>query len=187
MRRGWNPRRLSIALGALIGLAAALPPASAAADGVGIVVAKTVDSSAIAPVLSQTFAVDRTNAVPADTLTYSGQVGNTLTNMVLSGHITAENPSSAVSTVASYFDQFEACTANCSTDHATWRALAGFGAAIAGYTPAANPTVTTGLTLAATPTASSGVTYPATGDRILGTQFGVQTVGGWNYQATVAL
>ncbi len=144
--------------------------------------AKTVLSAALTPSLGLTLAVDRTSAIPGDTLTYSGTVTNSGATLTLSGDFAASATGSSTATVRSYWDNVAT-----SLDSTNWAALAGTAGAQSGYTPAVAAPITSGLTLTSTPVTASGVTYPTSGDPLLGTTIASGSSALWHYTASVPL
>lgn len=158
------------------------------AGNAGFHLTKTVSGATITPVLSLTLAVDRSTAIPGDTLKYSGSVSNSGDSWAVSGQFTAESHLDSDATVASYWDEVQYCLTGCGeglNDH--WTALAGTAAAQSGYSPATPPGIATGLTLKATPAPEANVTYPTGTDTILGTAIAAGATAIWTYTATIAL
>src|SRR5438270_4041839 len=166
-----------------------LPTGAWASTGnAGVKVSKTVDSATLEPVLSLSFAVDRTTAIPGGTLTYSGQLSNLSSSLGVGGRIASESHGDVTSTVAYYFDQLEYCLQGCGNGLSPqWTAIAGMQAVQVGYAPVVSADSTTGLTLTATGVPSSGVAYPDSGDALLGTQVPPKDVAIWKYQAAFTL
>jgi len=203
----------------VVALLAPLWPARVAAnDGeAGITLRKTIDSTALTPVLALGLTVDKPQAIPGDTLTYTASVTNPAALLSLRGKFTARSHGDAETTVVYYWEELQGCakpaeqdpearvahgglragSANteptdqdeCDSEEANphWKALAGFVASQPNYVPLEPPTLATGMTLTATSLASPGVTYPASGDPILGTRIGPKAIAAWQYQATVRL
>ena len=181
------------AAAALLVLTAAGSPAGAVNSNLHL--GKTVSSASDAPVLGLTLAVDRSAAIPRDTLTYTAVVSNTGSVVSLAGDLTVQNTDATTATLASYFDavattNISHCGAGSPNDGqntSQWAPLAGAAAAAGGYTPVQGAPIGTGLALTATPVPAPGVVYPASGDPILGTQIAPGAQATWHYTATIAL
>lgn len=135
----------------------------------------------IAPVLKLTLAVDKSAAIPGDTLTYSSTVTNTGATLAFSGTDFAQNNGNIAATVSAYYDDLEYY----STASKGWVALAGTAASTG--TPVVTPPIKTGMTFSATGVTANGVTYPSSGDPILGTQINTTATAAWNFQASVSV
>jgi len=178
---------------ALLVLTAAGSPAGAANSNLHL--GKTVTSASDAPVLGLSLAVDRSSAIPKDTLTYTAVVSNTGSVLTMAGDLTVQNTDATTATIASYFDAVAttaishcgAGSANDGQDTSQWAPLAGAAAATDGYTPVQASPVASGLRLTLTPVPANGVVYPASGDPILGTQIGPGAQATWHYTAVIAL
>src|SRR6478672_10532911 len=156
---------------------------------------KTVSSASNAPVLGLTLAVDRSSAIPRDTLTYTAVVSNAGSVLSMAGDLTVQNTDATTATVAAYFDAVAttaishcgAGSPNDGQDTSQWAPLAGTAVSADGYTPVQASPIGSGLHLTATPVPASGVVYPASGDPILGTQIAPGAIATWHYTATIAL
>jgi hypothetical protein len=155
----------------------------------GIHLEKTVESTSLDPVLALTLQTDRSQAIPGDTITYSGAVTNTGARLGFSGRFTAAAHADTDANVVSYWDELQTCLTGCGNGVADphWTALVAFVASQPKYVPVQPPAVSSGLSLTATPAPMTGVTYPASGDTILGTDIGPQAIAIWKYQASVTL
>lgn len=167
-------------------------PASVGAEGnAGLHLHKAVDpfQLTIAPAIGVTLGVDKSSAIPGDTLTYTAVVSNPTATLGMGGYINAQAVASTDANVAYYWDELEYCAQGCGTGAANpnWTALAAFEAGQAGYQPVTTPALHTGMSLAATSVTRSGVTYPTGGDPILGTQISPSATATWTYRATVVL
>jgi RHS repeat-associated protein len=178
---------------ALLVLAAAGSPVGAANSNLHL--GKTVTGASDAPVLGLTLGVDRSAAIPKDTLTYTAVVSNTGSVLSMAGDLTVQNTDATTATIASYFDAVAttaishcgAGSPNDGQDTSQWAPLAGSAAATDGYTPVQASPVGSGLRLTATPVPAAGVVYPASGDPILGTQIAPGAQATWHYTATITL
>ena len=166
-------------------LLALLPPVNAAAGtgNASINLSKTISATALNPVLGLTLTVDKTSAIPADTLTYSAQASNTGATLGVSGAFKALNNGNIAAAVAAYYDEVEYQAPSGSA----WTPLAGFQASQSGYTMVSPSPITSGMVLKATGMPSSGITYPSSGDPIVGTQLNTSSTATWSYQASIAL
>jgi len=154
-------------------LGAGAAPASAA--NANLHLGKTVTTATDSPVLGLTLAVDRTSAIPRDTLTYTAVVTNTGSVLQVAGDLTAQNTEATTAVVASYFDAISTasnshCGAGGDNDGQNttpqWSPFVGTGASLSGYTPVQASPVSSGLRLTVTPVPAAGVVYPASGDPI---------------------
>ena len=164
----------------LVGLTPSLP-ATAGTGNASINLTETLGAPTIAPVLKLTLAVDKSAAIPGDTLTYSSTVTNTGATLAFSGTDFAQNNGNIAATVSAYYDDVEYY----STASKGWVALAGTAASTG--TPVVTPPIKTGMTFSATGVTANGVTYPSTGDPILGTQINTTATAAWNFQASVSV
>ncbi len=202
----------------MVALLAPLWPARVAAnDGeAGITLRKTVDSTILTPLLALSLSVDKPQAIPGDTLTYSVSLTNPGADLTLRGKFTARSHGDADTTVVYYWDELQGCSKSAEQDQEAtvahgglragsntepngedecdnedgnphWKPLAGFVASQPNYQPLQPPVLGTGMTLTATSLASPGVTYPVSGDPILGTHIGAKAIAAWQYQAAVRL
>src|SRR6266851_7102097 len=94
-------------------LASQVPPAFASSGNAGIHLEKTVDATSLNPVLALTLHANRQQAIPSDTLTYSGTVTNTGATLGLSGRFTAASNADTDATVAYYWDELQTCLTDC--------------------------------------------------------------------------
>ena len=88
----------------------------ASADGnAGVHLHKFVDpvQLTINPGIAASLAVDKSSAIPGDTLTYTAVVTNPTATFGMGGYIDAESVASAEATVAYYWDQLEICATGC--------------------------------------------------------------------------
>jgi uncharacterized repeat protein (TIGR01451 family) len=145
-------------------------------------IAKTYTSAKLTPALGLTLTADKSNAIPGDTITYSGTVTNTGAALVLSGDFLANGTGTATTIVAGYWDEFAT-----SVTTGQWTPFAGAANAQAGYTMVAAAPIANGMTLAATSVPSPNVTYPSGGDPLLGTTIAAGSAAQWHYQATLPL
>ena len=158
--------------------------------------ATTVRTANLTPVIGVTLGVDKSTAVPGDTLTYTALVTNSGVSLVVTGQISAKNESSRTATVGSWFDYIsydpkgkggDRDDDGYGHDRDRWIPIAGAAGAAAGHSPAVKPPLSTGMTFAATPIASSDVTYAAGADKIDGTQIGRDATARWSFTATIPL
>ena len=191
----WGGRLASTVLLAF-SIAITLGAAPANAANANLHLGKTVTSASDAPVLGLTLAVDRTSAIPRDTLTYTAVVTNTGSVLQVSGDLTAQNTEATTAVVASYFDAIStAANAHCGAggdndgQNTTpqWAPFVGTAASLSGYTPVQASPASTGLSLTVTPVPAAGVVYPTSGDPILGTEIAPGAQATWHYTATVSL
>ena len=157
---------------------------------------KTVTRASDSPVLGLTLAVDRSTAIPRDTLTYTAVVSNTGSLLSLAGDLTVQNTEATAATVAYYSDVISTaanshCGAGGDNDGQNttpqWSPLVGTAAAANGYTPVQPAQTSAGIRLTVTPVPAAGVIYPASGDPIVGTRIAPGAQATWHYTATVAL
>jgi RHS repeat-associated protein len=193
---GLSPRgcgSVAAALLALGALGAGAAPASAA--NANFHLGKTVTGASDTPVLALALAVDRSAAIPRDSLTYTAVVTNAGSVVQLAGDLTAQNTDATTAVVASYFDAVSTaanshCGAGGSNDGqntSQWTPVAGTAAASNGYSPVQAAPIASGLSLSLTPVPAAGVVYPASGDPILGTQIAPGAQATWHYTATISL
>jgi len=158
--------------------------------------ATTVRTANLTPVIGVTLGVDKSTAVPGDTLTYTALVTNSGVSLVVTGQISAKNESSRTATVGSWFDYIsydpkgkggDRDDDGYGHDRDRWIPIAGAAGAAAGHSPAVKPPLSTGMTFAATPIASSDVTYAAGADKIDGTQIGRDATARCSFTATIPL
>ena len=90
----------------LVGLTPSLP-ATAGTGNASINLTETLGAPTIAPVLKLTLAVDKSAAIPGDTLTYSSTVTNTGATLAFSGTDFAQNNGNIAATVSAYYDDVE--------------------------------------------------------------------------------
>src|SRR5690242_19456674 len=112
--RGFVLRQLAAVSGFAVLAGFSSPPVSA--DGnAGVHVVKTVDAGQVTinPNIGVTLAVDKTSAIPADTLTYTAVVTNPTATFAMGGVINAEAHADADATVAYYWDELEVCADGC--------------------------------------------------------------------------
>ena len=189
MKRG---RLKAAAVVSSLSVLLALVPDPVSADGnAGVHLHKFVDpvQLTINPGIGVTLAVDKSSAIPGDTLTYTAVVTNPTATFGMGGYIDAESVASAEATVAYYWDQLEICAQGCGTGVSDphWTGVVAFETGQSGYQPVQPPSAHTGMTLAAQPVNRTGVTYPASGDRILGTVITPKALATWTYLAKVEL
>lgn len=178
---------------ALLVLTAIGSPADAANSNLHL--GKTVTGASDAPVLGLSLAVDRSSAIPKDTLTYTAVVSNSGSVLSLAGDLAVQNTDATTATIASYFDAVAttaishcgAGSPNDGQDTSQWAPLAGAAVSADGYTPVQVASVGSGLRLTLTPVPADGVVYPASGDPILGTQIAPGAQATWHYTAAIAL
>ncbi|HYS29760.1 MAG TPA: hypothetical protein VEQ12_09710 [Candidatus Limnocylindria bacterium] len=93
----------------LVALLAMLwPQGSAASNGnAGIKLQKTVDAATLTPILALSLSVDKPQAIPGDTLTYSGTVTNTRGVLGLTGRFVAAAHADTDATVVYYWDELQ--------------------------------------------------------------------------------
>ncbi|MDQ6838293.1 MAG: hypothetical protein M3137_08205 [Actinomycetota bacterium] len=128
-------------------------------------------------------AVDRHDAIPADTLTYTATVSNRSSTVAFSGGISVTGRSSQPATAAAYSDDVEYY----SEATKAWVPLAGAAAALPGYVPAAAPPLGSGLNLNLTAVPAVGVTYPGGGDPVTGAVIADKAAASWTYAASLSL
>src|SRR5436309_3811430 len=194
--RMWCSRLVlsSLGCGLIVAALVVLTGSPVGAANSNLHLGKTVSSASDAPVLGLTLGVDRSVAIPRDTLTYTAVVSNTGSVLSMAGDLTVQNTDATTATVASYFDAVAttaishcgAGSPNDGQDTSQWAPLAG-AAAVDGYTPVQASPIGSGLRLTATPVPAGGVVYPAAGDPILGTQIAPGAQATWHYTATIAL
>ena len=156
---------------------------SAATGNASINLTQTLSAPNLAPALSLTLAVDKANATPSDTLTYSSTVTNSGSTLSFKGSYMAANNGNVTATVSAYYDDLEYY----SVSSKSWVGLAGFAASQSGYQFVAPPPIRTGMNLTALSVPASGVIYPSAGDPIVGTAVSVGATAAWNFTATVPL
>ncbi len=180
----------------LLGLFLALAGMPAGAANANFHLDKTVTRASDSPVLGLTLAVDRSTAIPRDTLTYTAVVSNTGSLLSLAGDLTVQNTEATAATVAYYSDVIStAANSHCGAggdnngQNTTpqWSPLVGTAAAADGYTPVQPAQTSAGIRLTVTPVPAAGVIYPASGDPIVGTRIAPGAQATWHYAATVAL
>jgi RHS repeat-associated protein len=190
MSRGYPLRHLAALSAALVLASFAAPPVSAAGNA-GILLHKTVDPAqlSINPNIGVTLAVDKTTAIPADTLTYTAVVTNPTATFAMGGDINAEAHADADATVAYYWDELEVCALGCGNGggNPNWKPVATFVATQPGYQPVDAPALSTGMSLSVQPVTRNGVVYPTTGDLVLGTVISPSATAAWTYLARVTL
>jgi RHS repeat-associated protein/uncharacterized repeat protein (TIGR01451 family) len=180
----------------VLGLLFALAGSPAGAANANLHLGKTVTRASDSPVLGLTLAVDRSSAIPRDTLTYTAVVSNTGSLLTLTGDLTVQNTAATAATVAYYSDVIStAANSHCGaggdnngqSGSPQWTPLVGTAAAAAGYTPVQPAATSAGVQLTLTAVPASGVQYPASGDPVVGTQIAPGAQATWHYTATVAL
>src|SRR5205807_9121493 len=121
-RHPWGRRTLVVFFGAvlLVGLTPSLP-ATAGTGNASINLTETLGAPTIAPVLKLTLAVDKSAAIPGDTLTYSSTATNTGTTLAFSATDYAQNNENIAATVSAYYESGEYYSA----PSKRWVALAG--------------------------------------------------------------
>ena len=190
MSRRFPLRQLAAISGAVVLASIASAPVSA--DGnAGLHLHKTVDPAQVTinPNIGVTLAVDKTSAIPADTLTYTATVTNATATFAMGGTIDAQANAGADATVAYYWDELEVCTIDCGNGigNPNWAAVATFEATQPGYQPVTLPKLHTGMSFGAQAIVRAGVVYPTAGDPVLGTQISPSATAAWIYRATVIL
>jgi RHS repeat-associated protein len=189
MERG---RLKATAVGSSLAVLLALAPQPASADGnAGVHLHKVVDpvQLAINPNIGVTLGVDKSAAIPGDTLTYTAVVTNPTATFAMGGYIDAQAVASADAIVAYYWDELEVCNTGCGNGYPDphWTGVAAFETGQSGYQPVTPPAVHTGMTFAAKPVNRTGVTYPTSGDPVLGTDITPTATATWTYLAKVIL
>src|SRR4051812_115396 len=102
---GLSPRGRRLVMAALFVLCSlGIGVASVGAVNANLHLGKTVTGASDAPVLSLALAVDRSAAIPRDSLTYTAVVTNTGSVVQLAGDLTAQNTEATTAVVASYFE-----------------------------------------------------------------------------------
>ncbi|MEA2693135.1 MAG: mucin9, partial [Acidobacteriota bacterium] len=196
----WRSRigiRVRSGIGAsLLTLLVLLAGTPAGAANANFHLGKTVTRASDTPVLGLSLAVDRSAAIPHDTLTYTAVVSNTGSLLTLSGDLTVQNTDATAATVAYYSDVIStAANSHCgaggnnSGQNGTpqWAPLVGTASAADGYTPVEPAATSAGVRLTLTAVPADGVQYPASGNPIVGTQLAPGAQATWHYTATVAL
>jgi RHS repeat-associated protein/uncharacterized repeat protein (TIGR01451 family) len=180
----------------LLTLLVLLAGAPAGAANANFHLGKTVTRASDTPVLGLSLAVDRSAAIPHDTLIYTVVVSNTGSLLTLAGDLTVQNTQATAATVAYYSDVIStAANSHCgaggdnSGQNGTpqWAPLVGTAAAADGYTPVQPAATSAGVQLTLTPVPANGVQYPASGDPVVGTQIAAGAQATWQYTARVAL
>src|SRR5207247_2142554 len=107
----------------------------------------------INPGTAASLAVDKSSAIPGDTLKYTALVTNPTATFCMGGYIDAESVASAEATVAYYWDQLEICATGCGNGLTDphWTGVVAFETGQSGYQPIQPPSVHTGMTFAAQP------------------------------------
>ncbi|HEX3526937.1 MAG TPA: Ig-like domain-containing protein, partial [Thermoanaerobaculia bacterium] len=193
---GLSPRGRRLVMAALFVLCSlGFGVAPVGAVNANLHLGKTVTGASDAPVLSLALTVDRSAAIPRDSLTYTAVVANIGSVVQLAGDLTAQNTEATAAVVASYFDAVSTtasshCGAGSGNDGQStsqWTPLAGAAAAQNGYSPVQAAPIAAGLRMTLTPVPAAGVVYPAAGDPILGTEIAPGAQATWHYTATISL
>src|SRR5258708_2603180 len=177
-------RRTAVTLAVAAALLLPLLPQAAHADGTSnLTVRATIGSFSINPNLTLTLAVDKSTALPGDSLTYSGQVTHTGITACLSGSFTAQNTGTATATVAHFFDELDEWDPN----QLKWVPVVGVVSTQTAFVPVVTPLISTGITLTVTGVPANGVTYPSSGDPIVGTTIASGATAAWTGSVCITL
>lgn len=189
MKRGWL--RSAAAATSVVLFVGFSPDPAAAAGNAGLHMHKFVDplQLTITPGISVSLVVDKSSAIPGDTLTYTAVVTNPTATFGMGGTINAEAIADADATVAYYWDQLEVCGQGCGNGAANphWTPVATFEAGQPGYQPVNPPDLHLGMVFAAQAVTRPGVTYPTSGDPILGAVMNPRATATWTYLSKVTL
>jgi RHS repeat-associated protein/uncharacterized repeat protein (TIGR01451 family) len=143
----------------------------------------TISSVSVNPNLTLTLAVDKSTALPGDTLGYSGTVTHTGITACVNGSFSAQNTGLAAATVADFFDELDYWDANA----LKWVPLAGVVNTQTAFVPVVTPRISTGITLTVTSVPANGVTYPSSGNPIIGTTIVPGATAAWTGSVCVTL
>ncbi|HKV29950.1 MAG TPA: RHS repeat-associated core domain-containing protein [Candidatus Dormibacteraeota bacterium] len=170
-------RSIALTLGVAAGLLLPLLPQGVSANDTHskLTVRGSISSISVNPNLSLTLAVDKSTAIPGDTLAYSGTVTHTGITACISGSVSAQNTGGATATVADFFDEIDYWDPNA----LKWVPLAGVARTQTAFVPVVTPRISTGITLTVTSVPANGVTYPSSGDPILGTTIASGATAAW--------
>ena len=106
-RRSYLSRALTLAVTAAL-LLPLLPQGVRADDTHSkLTVRGSISSISVNPNLTLTLAVDKSTALPGDTLAYSGTVTHTGITACVYGSVSAQNTGGATATVAHFFDEVD--------------------------------------------------------------------------------
>ncbi|HXM53742.1 MAG TPA: hypothetical protein VN913_10730, partial [Candidatus Binatus sp.] len=143
----------------------------------------TITSVSVNPNLTLTLAVDKSTALPGDTLAYSGTVTHTGITACVNGSLSAQNTGGATATVAHFFDEVDYWDQK----SLTWIPLAGVVNTQTAFVPVVTPRISTGITLTVTSSPANGVTYPSSGNPIVGTTIASGATAGWTGSICITL
>ena len=181
----WSFGRRALTLALTAGLLVPLLPQGVRADDTHskLTVRGTITSVSVNPNLTLTLAVDKSTALPGDTLAYSGTVTHTGITACVNGSLSAQNTGGATATVAHFFDEVDYWDQK----SLTWIPLAGVVNTQTAFVPVVTPRISTGITLTVTSSPANGVTYPSSGNPIVGTTIASGATAGWTGSICITL
>ena len=143
----------------------------------------SITSISVNPNLALTLAVDKSTAIPGDTLAYSGTVTHTGITACVNGSLSAQNTGGATATVADFFDEIDYWDPNA----LKWVPLAGVANTQTAFVPVVTPRISTGITITVTGVPANGVTYPSSGNPIVGTKIASGATAAWTGSICITL
>jgi RHS repeat-associated protein/uncharacterized repeat protein (TIGR01451 family) len=182
-RRSFRSRALT--LGVAAGLLLPLLPQGVRANDTHskLTVRGSITSISVNPNLNLTLAVDKSTAIPGDTLTYSGTVTHAGITACINGSLSAQNTGGATATVADFFDEIDYWDPNA----LKWVPLAGVANTQTAFVPVVTPRISTGITITVTGVPANGVTYPSSGNPIVGTKIASGATAAWTGSICITL